>query len=274
MKKIADRASEIFPLKQAPLVHCITNDVSIETVANTLLYINAQPIMTNDVREFSELFKHTSSLLLNLGSLSKEKESALLMAAKKAKAKKKPFVLDIVGVTSAPIAFYLSQQLEKYKPNILKGNVSELRAFCGLKVSGRGVDSSEFDQTEEGMEELVKALKQQDSSITYLATGKKDLIVSKDETWVMENGVEKLQQFTGSGDLLGALIAALLGEGFDNLSAAIFALSYLNICGEHANKKLTSSNGLADFRHETLNQLSLLSVTNDNWFNQVKGRKQ
>ncbi|GMA48255.1 hypothetical protein GCM10025854_25050 [Tetragenococcus muriaticus] len=90
----------------------------------------------------------------------------------------------------------------------------------------------------------------------------------------MENGVEKLQQFTGSGDLLGALIAALLGEGFDNLSAAIFALSYLNICGEHANKKLTSSNGLADFRHETLNQLSLLSVTNDNWFNQVKGRKQ
>lgn len=273
MQKFASMAREAFPLKWPPLVHCITNNVSIETVANALLYINAQPIMTNDVRDFSSLFEQTDSLLLNLGSLSKERENVLLMAAKKAKAKK-PFVIDIVGATSSPMGLYLSQQLSQQQPNILKGNISELRAFCGLKVSGRGVDSSDFDQTEEGIEELVSALKQQDSSITYLATGKKDLIVSKDETWIMENGVGKLQQFTGSGDLLGALIAALLGEGFDRLSAAILALSYLNICGEYASKNLTASNGLADFRHETLNQLSLLSVTKDHWFNQVKGRKR
>ncbi|MDN6639593.1 MAG: PfkB family carbohydrate kinase [Tetragenococcus sp.] len=273
MEGFTAKTKEIFPLKESPLVHCITNDVTIETMANALLYVNAQPIMTNDIREFSELFKHADSLLLNLGSLSEEKENAILTAAKMAKAEK-PFVVDVVGITSAPIAYQLSQQLSKQKPNVIKGNISEMRAFCGLKTTGRGVDSSLSDQTEDELEVLIKALKKQDPDITYLATGEKDVIVSKNDTWIMENGVDELSRFIGTGDLLGALIAALLGEQFDNLSAAILALSYLNICGEYASAKLASDVGSADFRHETLNQLSLLGTTKQNWFNQMKGEKR
>lgn len=222
---------------------------------------------------FPLFFKQTDSLLLNLGSLSKERENTLLTAAKMAK-EEKSFVVDIVGATSAPIAQQLAQQLARQKPNVLKGNISEMRAFCGLKTTGKGVDSSSSDQSEDELEELIGALKQQDPAVTYLATGKKDVIVSKKGTWVMENGVEELQRFIGSGDLLGALIAALLGEQIDNLSAVIFALSYLNICGEYTSENLGPVYGLADFRHETLNQLSLLKTLNQNWFNQTKGRKQ
>jgi len=50
MKDIAKMATEVFPLKQASLVHCITNNVTIETMANALLYVNAQPILTSDLR--------------------------------------------------------------------------------------------------------------------------------------------------------------------------------------------------------------------------------
>lgn len=82
MKDIAEMATEVFPLKQASLVHCITNNVTIETMANALLYVNAQPIMTSDVREFPVLLKKIDSLLLNLGSLSEEREQSLLTAAK------------------------------------------------------------------------------------------------------------------------------------------------------------------------------------------------
>ena len=273
MKNLEEMAKGIFPLKQTSLVHCITNDVTIETMANALLYINAQPIMTSDVREFPVLFKQINSLVLNLGSLSKEREQSLLTAAKMS-FKQIPFVVDIVGVTSAPTAYQLSKQLSRQKPNVIKGNISELRAFCGLKTTGKGVDSSRSDQNEDKLEELVKALKQEDSATTYLATGKKDIIVAKDNTWIMENGVNELQRFIGTGDLLGALIAALLGVQFNAETAVVLALSYLNICAEYASKKLTSNTGLADFRQETLNQLSLLGKEDKEWFRQMRGGKQ
>lgn len=271
MKKIEVEAAKVaFNSKNSPLVHCITNDVTIGTMANALLYVNAQPIMTNDVREFSALFKQTDSLLLNLGSLSEEREKALLTAAQMATTKK-PFVVDIVGAASAPIACQLSQRLGKYKPNVIKGNASEMRSFCGLKTSGKGVDSDVTDQSEKELQVLIKALKQKDPAVTYLVTGKKDVVVSRGNTWVMGNGVNELARFTGSGDILGALVAVLLAEQFDDLSAVLLALSYLNICGEYARKKLTLTTGLADFRHETLNQLSLLAKTTPNWFGHVKG---
>ena len=56
-----------FPITEASLVHCITNEVTCETVANALLYVGAKPIMASDPREFAELFRQTDSLLLNLG---------------------------------------------------------------------------------------------------------------------------------------------------------------------------------------------------------------
>jgi len=273
MKDIAEVATEVFPLKQASLVHCITNNVTIETMANALLYVNARPIMTSDVREFSTLFKQIDSSLLNLGSLSKEREQSILTAAKMC-AEQIPFVVDIVGITSAPTAYQLAKQLSRQKPDVIKGNISELRAFCGLKTTGKGVDSSISDQNDDELEELMKALKQEDLATTYLATGKKDIIVAKDNTWIMENGVDELRGFIGTGDLLGALIAALLGLQFNSETAVVLALSYLNICGENASKKLTPNAGLADFRHETLNQLSLLGKENKDWFRQVRGGKQ
>lgn len=273
MKDIAEMATEVFPLKQTSLVHCITNNVTIETMANALLYVNAQPIMTSDVREFPVLLKKIDSLLLNLGSLSKEREQTLLTAAKMS-SKQIPLVVDIVGVTSAPIAYQLSKQLSRQKPDVIKGNISELRAFCGLKTTGKGVDSSISDQNEDELEELLKALKQEDLATTYLATGKKDIIVAKDNIWIMENGVNELQRFIGTGDVLGALIAALLGVQFSAESAVLLALSYLNICAEHASEKMISNTGLADFRHETLNQLSLLGKENKHWFRQARGGKR
>ena len=40
----------IFPL-QRPLIHCITNGITKELVANALLYVGAKPIMAEDERE-------------------------------------------------------------------------------------------------------------------------------------------------------------------------------------------------------------------------------
>ncbi|MCM6765254.1 hydroxyethylthiazole kinase [Weissella paramesenteroides] len=265
MKKIT------IPLQTAPLIHCITNAISVETVANALLYIGAKPIMTEDIRAFNDLALQTNSLLLNLGSLSLDKEKSILAASKLAIGKE-PVVLDVVGIASAKSAMKVAKKIIADQPTIVRGNISEMRALCDLQTHGRGVDGSLLDQTDEELINLITALKQLPQESVYVATGTKDIVVARNNVWVLSNGVPELDRFTGSGDTLSGLVAALLGEGASPEDAAIQAISYLNIAGETAKSKTVTS-GIAEFRQLFLNELSLLGVEDSDWINKIRGTK-
>lgn len=265
MKKIT------IPLQTAPLIHCITNAISVETVANALLYIGAKPIMTEDIRAFNDLALQTNSLLLNLGSLSLDKEKSILAASKLAIGKE-PVVLDVVGIASAKSAMKVAKKIIADQPTIVRGNISEMRALCDLQTHGRGVDGSLLDQTDEELINLITALKQLPQESVYVATGTKDIVVARNNVWVLSNGVPELDRFTGSGDTLSGLLAALLGEGASPEDAAIQAISYLNIAGETAKSKTVTS-GIAEFRQLFLNELSLLGVEDSDWINKIRGTK-
>lgn len=265
MKKIT------IPLQTAPLIHCITNAISVETVANALLYIGAKPIMTEDIRAFNDLALQTNSLLLNLGSLSLDKEKSILAASKLAIGKE-PVVLDVVGIASAKSAMKVAKKIIADQPTIVRGNISEMRALCDLQTHGRGVDGSLLDQTDEELINLITALKQLPQESVYVATGTKDIVVARNNVWILSNGVPELDRFTGSGDTLSGLLAALLGEGASPEDAAIQAISYLNIAGETAKSKTVTS-GIAEFRQLFLNELSLLGVEDSDWINKIRGTK-
>lgn len=259
-----------FPLPFSPLVQCITNEITCESMANALLYIDAKPIMADDVREFSELFGQNNSLLLNLGHLSPDRELSLLEAARVADQTSTPFVVDLVGVAATALRFELAQKLANYEPTVIKGNISEMRAFCGLQSNARGVDASAEDQEEQELITLARAMQieaEKHPNTIFLATGTKDLIVSQKHAYFLANGVAELDRFTGTGDIVGAIIAALLGAEFAPLEATLAAVSYFNLCGEAARKRTT---GLANFRQETLNQLSLL-MNHQGWFENIRG---
>lgn len=265
MKKIT------IPLQTAPLIHCITNAISVETVANALLYIGAKPIMTEDIRAFNDLALQTNSLLLNLGSLSLDKGKSILAASKLAIGKE-PVVLDVVGIASAKSAMKVAKKIIADQPTIVRGNISEMRALCDLQTHGRGVDGSLLDQTDEELINLITALKQLPQESVYVATGTKDIVVARNNVWVLSNGVPELDRFTGSGDTLSGLLAALLGEGASPEDAAIQAISYLNIAGETAKSKTVTSR-IAEFRQLFLNELSLLGVEDSDWVNKIRGTK-
>lgn len=114
-------ASKLLPLTEAPLVHCITNEVTCETVANALLYIGAKPIMACDPREFDELFRQTDGLLLNIGHLSEERERSLVAAVKLANKVGKPTVVDLVGYGVSRTRDRIGRQLVEEKPTVVKG---------------------------------------------------------------------------------------------------------------------------------------------------------
>lgn len=264
---------EAFPLKKSPLIQCITNEITCESMANALLYIDAKPVMADDPREFAEFFSQNDGLLLNLGHLSERRQANLLAASDYAVKTMTPMVIDLVGVSATSLRYELGYQLLERQPQIVKGNISEMRRFCNLNNNGRGVDSSALDQEENALAELaahMKQLAEKYPTTTFMATGEKDLVVSKEQSAVLENGVPELDRFTGTGDIVGAIACALLGVGMEAMQASIAALSYFNLCGEQA-KANARTQGLADFRHETMNQLSLLMV-NKSWHRDVKGK--
>lgn len=268
--KTLPKLTNPFPLTKSPLIQCLTNTVTVESVANALLYVGAAPVMADQEAEMAVFFDQNDGALLNIGSLSPEKIRNILLAARTADETDTPFVLDLVGVSASPLRNDLAQEISAFIPDVIKGNLSEMRTFCGLGSTGRGVDAGADDQSEAALVELGQAMQEwvsDHAGTTLLATGPVDVVADASGIYYLKNGVDNLGRFTGTGDIVGALITALLGAGQPVLDAVILAVSYFNLCGEKADAK---KHGLADFRQATLNNLSLL-LEDDEWLTGIKG---
>jgi hydroxyethylthiazole kinase len=84
--------------ENSPLIHNITNYVVMNNTANALLAIGASPVMAHAVEEIDDIVSISSSLVINMGTLSEKWIESMLIAVKKAKELNKPVVFDPVGV--------------------------------------------------------------------------------------------------------------------------------------------------------------------------------
>ena len=259
---------KVFPL-QRPLIHCITNGITKELVANALLYVGAKPIMAEDEREIESVIQVSSAVLLNIGHLTEQKEACIIKAAKLANRAQKPLVVDAVGIVGLSNRLALVQHLLDIGVTVVKGNISEMRRLAGLNSSAKGVDSAKEEQSLMELQELAQELRKLTKiypQTVILATGEQDLVVTDLNCFCLKNGVDSLELFTGTGDVVGALIAGVLGSGIEPLEATIGAITYFNVCGEKASKVL--HHGMESFRIETCSQLSKLYQ--ENWQNMLK----
>lgn len=259
--------------KQSPLIHCVTNEITCESMANALLYVNSKPIMADDPREFDELFQQTNGLLLNLGHLSSEREKQLIISSEYAKRFKTPTVIDVVGVSASSLRKKLALSLMTNEPQVVKGNTSEMKKLVDLESHGRGVDGHASDQNQASLEKLSEKLKEYTSKYPetcFLATGETDVIVTKEATYFLKNGVPELDKITGTGDMVGALIASLLGQGETVETSLVIAVSYFNLCGEKAAQQVSQPIPMSDFRNQLMNQLSTL-LEEGKWWKDIKG---
>lgn len=259
--------------QQSPLIHCVTNEITCESMANALLYVNSKPIMADDPREFDELFQQTNGLLLNLGHLSPEREKQLIISSEYAKRFKTPTVIDVVGVSASSLRKKLALSLMTNDPQVVKGNTSEMKKLVGLESRGRGVDGHASDQNQASLEKLSEKLKEYTSKYLetcFLATGETDVIVTREVTYFLKNGVPELDKITGTGDMVGALIASLLGQGETVETSLVIAVSYFNLCGEKAAQQVSQPIPMSDFRNQLMNQLSTL-LEEEKWWKDIKG---
>ena len=83
--------------RDKPLVHHLTNFVTIYDCANIVKVFGASPVMAHAREEVADMAKIASSLVLNIGTLTTEFVDAMLLAGISANEKKIPVVLDVCG---------------------------------------------------------------------------------------------------------------------------------------------------------------------------------
>lgn len=223
--------------QQKPLIHCITHPIVIKDCANALLSISARPIMAEYPPEVAQITKQAQALSVNLGNINAVRMQAMMLSGKAARENNIPCVIDAVGVAcSEPRLHFARDFIEECRPCIIKGNSSELRALSGLESHAKGVDAGEEDRIlEETLEEHIAALHQLsiNTGAVIACTGTIDIVTNGTTAAILKNGCESMSLLTGTGCMLGALTAGFLSAG-EPFTAAILAISYLNICGELA----------------------------------------
>lgn len=127
-----------------PLVHCITNFVSMDIMANTLLAAGASPAMVHSLEEVEAFSTLTSALLIHVGTLTPAWVQSMTVAARTANSMEKPWVLDPVGCGATPYRTQVCRDLLTLGPWVVRGNASEILALSGAAGSTptRGVDST------------------------------------------------------------------------------------------------------------------------------------
>ena len=218
--------------KNNRLIHCITNPISMNQCANAILALGAKPIMAEHPDEVMEITKTASSLLLNLGNITDSRISSMRLALKEANTNGIPVTLDAVGAACSTLRKTLVRLfLTSGRFACLKGNYSEILALYDDTYKSAGVDAKDGID-EELIRRAVLELSKTNNCIV-VATGKVDLVAFNDELKEITGGTAQLSQITGTGCMLGAIIATYLADE-NSLASVVNACSFFKSCGEKA----------------------------------------
>ncbi len=251
--------------RRAPLVHCITNYVTVNDCANILLAAGASPVMADSPEEVREITTLADALTVNIGTLNAQTISGMSLAAQTAQKQGKPAVLDPVGAGASSFRTSAAERLLASGAfSLFRGNASELRALAGESFRSRGVDASKNDQITSGnLSESVSYVRQfaLDRHCVAAVSGPIDIISDGHRTALIRNGVPLMSRVTGAGCMLSVLCAAFLGAVkekhlyFEAVTAAVCALG---VCGEIAAARLTEGQGNAAFRIKLIDAVCCL----------------
>lgn len=248
----------------APLVHSITNNVTINDCANIILAAGGTAIMAQDEREVEEITAHSDAVVLNMGAL--RAQEAMLLAAREAKRLGHPVVLDPVAAGASRLRSEMcSRLLADGLVSVIRGNASEIRALAAGEEQASGVEANAIDRvTEQNLTESTEWLAEfsRKTGTVVMLTGKIDLITDGNRTAVLRGGSELMSRITGAGCMLTSLTAAYCGANPNTLFEAVAAASgVMKVCGTLAERRVREEmEGTASFRTRLIDAVSLLTA--------------
>ncbi|MDO5336167.1 MAG: hydroxyethylthiazole kinase [Eubacteriales bacterium] len=246
--------------KKAPLVHNITNYVTVNDVANILLACGASPIMSDEPEDAEEITAICGGLNINIGTLNKRTISGMYAAGCKANELGHPVLLDPVGAGASTLRTNTAQGLlDMLKLDAVRGNISEIKTLAQGSTSTRGVDADVADAvTEESLESavaFVKAFAKQVGSIAAV-TGAIDLVADENRCFVIRNGRPEMGKITGTGCQLSGMMAAFLTANPEHkLEACAAAVCAMGLAGEIAWSRMQDGDGNSTYRNRIIDAI-------------------
>lgn len=229
LRELMERVRE-----RAPLVHHLTNYVTVNDCANMTLALGASPVMADDAAEAGDMVALADALVLNIGTLNHRTIDSMLLAGARANEKDIPVILDPVGCGATPLRTAAAEKIiRNVKISVVRGNISEVSCLAGLEGRAKGVDASAKDAGNDFCA-VAKAAAEKLSCIAAV-TGVTDHISDGTRAVVVSNGCAAMSKITGTGCMCSSAIGAFCGASpKDIFAAAAAAVMCMGLCGETA----------------------------------------
>lgn len=240
-----------------PLIHNITNYVTVNDCANMLLACGGSPIMSDDPEEVEDIQSICGGLNLNIGTLNTRTISSMFLAGKRANALGHPVTLDPVGTGASRLRTKTARELvQQVQFTTIRGNISEIKALAGLGSNTQGVDAAVADAvTEETLDNVIGFASRlaAETDAVIAITGRLDIVADRTHAFVIHNGRPEMGKITGTGCMLTAMTAAYVTANPDHpLTATAAAVCAMGVCGEIAFSRLQPGEGNATYRNRIL----------------------
>ncbi|HIY79445.1 MAG TPA: hydroxyethylthiazole kinase [Candidatus Olsenella excrementavium] len=236
-----------------PLVHCITNYVTVNDCANALLACGGSPIMADDIDDAPEITRICGGLVLNIGTLNARTIEAMHAAGRVAGELGHSIVLDPVGAGASALRTKTAAALVDELPvTVVRGNMSEVKALAGAAAATRGVDVNPEDAVgEKNLASSAAFARELAGKLgcVVAVTGAIDVVASAERACAIRNGVPLMGRITGAGCMLDTIVAAYVvanpGRALDATAAAVAGWG---LAGEVAAGRMGALDGNASFR--------------------------
>ncbi len=235
--------------RSTPLIHNITNYVTVNDCANILLAIGASPIMADEPDEAAEITSLCGGLCINIGTLNRRAIDAMFISANIANDRGIPVLLDPVGAGASALRTNTSLSLlDKARFSVIRGNISEISALATGSGAARGVDVNMHDvRSLDNTIALAKSFSKKTGAVIII-TGAVDVVADAETAYSIYNGDPMMSSVTGTGCMLSAMTTGYIAANPDNLlCASAAAVCAMGICGENARQALAENEGNASY---------------------------
>ena len=245
--------------ENSPLIHNITNYVTVNDVANAILAVGASPIMADEKKEAAEITSICNGLNINIGTLNRNTIRAMLAAGKKAQSLNHKILLDPVGAGASTLAL-----ISKIKFDVIRGNISEIKTLATGSGKTKGVDANIEDAvSESNLESAVAFAKNfaEKQNCIVAITGAIDLVSDVKKCFVIRNGKPQMGRITGTGCQLSGIMTAFICAGKNTLESSAAAVCAMGLAGEIAWQKMQEGDGNSTYRNRIIDALFNMTGT-------------
>ena len=248
-----------------PLVHCITNYVTVNDCANVLLACGASPVMADDEREAEEIVSISSALVINIGTLNSRTIPSMFKAGRRANELGRPVILDPVGAGASSLRTATAMDLiREIDFAVIRGNISEITAIAGRESKTRGVDASDPELLDGDLPadviSLILKLREKTGAVITV-TGPKDIVAGEKDLYIVRNGHPMMSKVSGTGCMLSVITGAFCGAAPSDIAvAAASAAGMFGVAGEFAFERLNSEGGgTSTYRSYIIDEVSKMT---------------